>query len=133
MLSRWSCHYLKGPLIVKFHKNFRLIFHRQPSCPKKCTEKCPKTNDVSFGNFLILLEQRFCGALVKICVLGFAIYLFPRQNKVLIQHLVNLVVLTFYFDLIPPLYFLKLNRYFAVFVPALTWLIDLLVTAGGMY
>ena len=44
-----------------------------------------------------------------------------------------MVVLTFYFDLVPPLYFLKCNRYFLIFVPNLKSLIYLLITVGGMY
>ena len=38
MLSCWPCRYLKVPLMVLFHKIFRLTFNRQPSCPKKCPD-----------------------------------------------------------------------------------------------
>ena len=58
------------------------------------------------GNFLIPQEQRIC----KTCVQSFvnrAIHLFPKKNKVLSLHLIDLVVSNFYFDLVPQLYFLK--------------------------
>ena len=38
ILSCWPCRYLKVPLMVLFHKIFRLIFNRPPSCPKKCPD-----------------------------------------------------------------------------------------------
>ena len=75
MFSRWPCHYLKVPLKVGYHKIIKLIFYRQPPCPKKCVEKCPKKYGVFSGNFLILLEQRFYRTLLNICVLEFGIYL----------------------------------------------------------
>ena len=57
-------------------------------------------------NVLIYLEQRFCRRGVSSCG-KCAIHLFPKQNKVFAQHLVDLVVLNFYFDLVAPFYFLK--------------------------
>ena len=132
MFSRWPCHYLKVPLKVGYHKIIKLTFYRQPPCPKKCVEKCPKKYEVFSGNFLILLEQRFYRTLLNICVLNL-VFIYLRQNKVFTQNLVSLVILNFYFDLVPPLYFLKLNRYFAAFVPVLTSLVYLLITPGGLY
>ena len=132
MFSRWPCHYLKVPLKVGYHKIIKLIFYRQPPCPKKCVEKCPKKYGVFSRNFLILLEQRFYRTLLNICVLNL-VFIYLRQNKVFTQNLVSLVILNFYFDLVPPLYFLKLNRYFAAFVPVLTSLVYLLITPEGMY
>ena len=40
-------------------------------------------------------------------------YSFPRKNKIFTLHLVNLLVLNFYFDLILPFYFPKWNHYFS--------------------
>ena len=52
------------------------------------------------GNFPILLVQQFCGALMNSCLLEYAT-VFPIKNKF------QPVILTFYFDLVPPFYFLK--------------------------
>ena len=61
-----------------------------------------------------------------------AIDLFPKYNKAFAQHLVDLVAFNFNFNLLPPLYFLKLNRYFSTFVSALTSLIYPFIRAGSM-
>ena len=99
--------YLKVLLIVWFHKTFKLISLKQPSWPKN-----RELVWVPFlGNFFILLEQQFCGTLVKSCLLECAT-VFPIKNKVFTQHLVNRL---FCFDLVLPFYFLKLNGFFQPF------------------
>ena len=68
--------------------------------------------DGFLGNFLIPSKQQFC----RTCVKGFfncAIHLFPTQNKFFALHLVDVVLLNFYFYLVPLFYFLKWNRYFS--------------------
>ena len=52
------------------------------------------------GNFPIIFIQKFCGALMNSCLLKYAT-VFPIKNKF------QPVILTFYFDLVPPFYFLK--------------------------
>ena len=134
MLSCWPYHYLKVPPMVRFYKNFRLIFHRKPSCPKNYVLNIVEHKlGLSPGWLFILLEQRFCRALVNLSALKFAIYLLPSYNKAFAHHLVNLMNLTFYFDLVQPFYFLNCNRCFSTFVPVLTPVIYLLITVGTMY
>ena len=76
--------YLKVLLIACFHKTFKLIFLKQPSWPKN--RELPWAPFL--GNFCILLEQQFCGTLVKSCLLEFTT-VFLIKNKVFTQHLVN--------------------------------------------
>ena len=100
--------------MIWFHEILKLIFQMQPSCLWNiCTEhwKNYLTWQLSW-KFFIPEEQRFCRAYVKSFVY-WAIHLFLRQNKVFTLYLVDLVVLNFYFDLVPPFYFLKWNRYFS--------------------
>ena len=47
------------------------------------------------------------------CLLEYAA-VFPVKNKFLA------VILAFYFDLVPPFYFLKRNRFFSTFIPVLS-------------
>ena len=136
MLWHWPCFTWKLFLIpypIWFHKIFRLIFHKQSSCPKKYVLNTDENLLNTFlGNFLVLLEQLFCRTLVSSCFKG-AVNLFSRSSKVFTQHLVNLVVLTFYFNYVPPFYFLKWNRHFSSFLKVLTSRIYLLITAGSIY
>ena len=41
------------------------------------------------------------------------------KNTVFVQHLINRSLWYFYFDLVPPFYFLKLNHFLSTFVPTL--------------
>ena len=93
-------------LILWFHKLFKLIFLRQSSWPKTMyTEYWRKLAWATFlGKFPIVLVQRICRALT---LLGF-------QSKISLP-----VILTCYFDLVPPFYFLKWNRFFSTFIPVL--------------
>ena len=50
------------------------------------------------GNFPVLLQKQFCRALMKSCLLEYAT-VFPIKNKF------QSVILTFYFDLVPPFTF----------------------------
>ena len=110
-----------------------MIFHKPSSCPKIYVLNTDENLLNTFlGNFLVLLEQQFCRTLVSSCFKG-AVNLFSRSNKVLTQHLVNLVVLTFYFNHVPPFYFLKWNHHFSSFLKVLTLRIYLLITAGSTY
>ena len=65
------------------------------------------------GNFLIFLVQKFCWALMNSCLLEYPT-VFPIEKKF------KPVILTFYFDLVSPLYFLKWNHIFATFIPVLS-------------
>ena len=65
------------------------------------------------GNFLFFLVQKFCWALMNSCLLEYAT-VFPTENKF------KPVILTFYFDLDSPLYFLKWNRFFPTFILVLS-------------
>ena len=97
-----------------FHKLFKLIFLRQSSWPKTMyAEHWRKLAWATFlGNFPILLVQHIYGALMNSCLLEYAT-VFPIKNKF------QPVILTFYFDLVPPFYFLKWNRFFSTFIPVL--------------
>ena len=55
------------------------------------------------GNFLIPWEQRFCRTCVKNVV---------KCDTHLLFHFIDLVISNFDFDLVPPFYFLKWNRFF---------------------
>ena len=145
MLWHWPCFTWKLLLIpysILFHKIFKLIFHKQSSCPKKYVLNTDANLLNTFlGNFLVLLEQQFCRTLVSSCFKG-AVNLFSRSNKVFTQHLVNLVVLAFYFNYVPPFYCFmfyvlfyvpKWNRHFSSFLKVLTSRIYLLITAGSIY
>ena len=89
-------------LTLWFHKIFKLIFPRQSSWPKTMyAEHWRKLAWATFlGNFPILLVQHICGALMNSCLLEYAT-VFPIKNKF------QTVILTFYFDLVPPFYFLN--------------------------
>ena len=65
------------------------------------------------GNFLIFLVQKFCWALMNSCLLEYPT-VFPIEKKF------KPVILTFYFDLVSPLYFLKWNPFFPTFIPVLS-------------
>ena len=78
----------------------------------------------------VFLEQPFCRIHVNSWVVC---DLFPRRNKVFSQNQVNWAVMSFYFDLVPPFYFLKWERCFSTFIPVLTWIIYLLITAKSMF
>ena len=136
MLWHWPCFTWKLLLIpysILFHKIFKLIFHKQSSCPKKYVLNTDENLLNTFlGNFLVLLQQQFCRTRVSSCF-KWAINLFSRSNKFFTQHLINLVVLTFYFSYVPPFYFLKWNRHFSSFPQVLTSRIYLLITAGSIY
>ena len=62
------------------------------------------------GSFPILLVQHIYVARTNSCLLEHAT-VFPIKNKF------QPVILTFYFDLVPPFYFLNLNRFFSTFIP----------------
>ena len=84
-----------------------MVFHWQLFFPKKCAKNLDEHDLGVFSeNILLLLEQRFCKKFVNICMFEFAICSFPRKYKVFTQHEVGLVILTFYFDLVLPLYYL---------------------------
>ena len=68
---------------------------------------------LAWATFPILLVQQFCGALMNSCLLEYAT-VFPIKSKFWP------VILTFYFDLVPPFYFLKWNRFFSTFIPVLS-------------
>ena len=95
---------------------FHLIFHKQP------------TNLMTYS--LIFLEKPFCRIRVNSCVVC---ALFPRKNKVFTQNHDNPVVLTFYFDLVLPFYFLKLDRCFSTYLRVLKSIIYVLITTTAMY
>ena len=65
------------------------------------------------GNFLLFSVQKFCWALMNSCLLEYAT-VFPTENNF------KPVILTFYFDLVSPLYFLKWNPFFPTFIPVLS-------------
>ena len=102
-------------LLLWFHKMFKLTFLEQSSWPKTMHAKhWIKLAWATFlGNFPILLEKHFCGALMNSCLLEYAT-VFPIKNKL------QPVILTFYFYLVPPFYFLKWNRFFSTFTPVLS-------------
>ena len=104
MLSHWPCFTWKF-FMIWFHKILKLIFQKPPSSPRnKCTEHWRK-----LPNFTAFLE----------------IFLYLSKNNDFVEHvpkfllivlfiyLVDLVVLDFYFYLVPPFNFLKWNRYFS--------------------
>ena len=129
MLSRWPCHHLRIPLMVWFHKIFRLIFRRESfSYPKKYAEHWRTLT----WNFHILLEQQFCRKLVNICVIEFAIYLFPRKHEVFIQHLVILVVFDFLFWFSSTIILSKIKSLFHNFCTS-PYVTDLSIDYSGRY
>ena len=99
-------------LTLWFHKTFKLIFLNQSSWPKiTYAEHWKKLAWATFlENFPILLVQQVCRALMNSCLLEYAT-VFPIKIKFWP------VILTFYFDLVPPFYFLKWNRFFSTFIP----------------
>ena len=64
------------------------------------------------GNFPILLVQHVYGALMNSFLLECAT-VFPIKNTF------QPIIITFYFDLVPPFYFLKWNHFFSTFIPVL--------------
>ena len=102
-------------LTLCFHEIFKLIFLKQSSWSKTIYGKhWIKLAWTTFlGNVSILLEKQFCRALVNSCLVEYAT-VFPIKNKF------QLVILTFYFDLVPPFYFLEWNRFFSNFISALS-------------
>ena len=65
--------------MIWVHEIFELLSQRQPSFPKKYTLNNEENQLGKFpGNFLILLEQRFCRTLASSCLREFAIYLLLR-------------------------------------------------------
>ena len=99
-------------LTLCFHKFFKLIFLRQSSWAKTMyAEHWRKLAWATFlGNFPKLIVQHIYGALTNSCLFEYA-NVFPIKNKF------QLVILTFYFDLVPPFYFLKWNCFFSTFIP----------------
>ena len=91
-------------LTLWFHKTFKLIFLNQSSWPKTMyAEHWRKLAwAVSLGKFSYTLSITIQYATV-----------FPIKNKFWT------VILTFYFDLVPPFFFLKWNRFFSTFTPVL--------------
>ena len=89
-------------LTLWFHKTFKLIFLNQSSWPKTMyAEHWRKLAWATFlGNFPKLLVQQYATV-------------FPIKNKFWP------VILTFYFDLVPPFYFLQWNGFFSTFIPVL--------------
>ena len=86
--------------MIWFQKMFKLIFQKQPSCPRnRCTEYCRKLPNLTA--FLEMFLYLFCRKHVKRFA-NCAIHLFPRKNKVFTLHLVDLVVLNLYFYLVLP-------------------------------
>ena len=70
---------MKVHLMISFHKNVRLIFHKKPFYPKIYVLNIDERKLViSPGSFLIFLEHRFFRALVNLWLLEFAIYLSAR-------------------------------------------------------
>ena len=99
-------------LTLWFHKHFKLIFLRQSSWPKKMYVKYWRKLAwaIFSGKFPILLVQHIYGALMNSCLLEYAT-VFPIKDRF------QPVILTFYFDLVPPFYFLKWNRFFSTLIP----------------
>ena len=133
----WYCHidhvllecsswYGSTKFLNKFFKSCYFIL-------KICMLNIEKTTqfDSILRHFLIFLETWLVRARVTSCV-KCAIHFFPGRNKVFTQYLDDLVVLNFYFYLVPPFYFLKWNRYFSTFLPVLACLIYPLITAESM-
>ena len=89
-------------LLLWFHKMFKLTSLKLPFRPKAMHAKhWRKLSWTTFlGNFPIPLEKRFCGALMNSCLLEYDT-VFPIKNKF------QPAILTFYFYLVPPFYFLK--------------------------
>ena len=108
--------YLTVLFMACFRKIFKLILHNQP------------TNLAPFSQ--AFLGKPFCRIRINSCVVC---DLFPRQNKIFMQNLVNPAVVTFYFDLVLTFYFLKWDRSFSTLLPVLTSLIYVLITARSMY
>ena len=105
----FTMHYLIL-LTLWFHKTFKLIFLRQSSWPKIMYAELAWATFL--GNFSILLVQHIYGTLMNSCLLEYAT-VFPIKNKF------QPVILTFDFDLVPPFYLLKWNRFFSTFIPVL--------------
>ena len=82
-------------------KNVILMFYRKLYCPKKYLLNIDEHELGVFPRiFLILFEQRFCGNYQTFVRLNFLYTHFQGKIKFL-THLVSLVVLSFYFDLVP--------------------------------
>ena len=111
MLSHWPCFTLKF-FMIWFHKILKSVYQKQPPCPRNtCTGHWWKLTWQLFWKFCYTLRTT-CRTCIKSFV-NCAVHLFPRQNKVFTMHLVNLIVLHFYFDLVLPFCFLKRNDYFS--------------------
>ena len=108
MFGAWYCHTLLYLILLTlcFHEMFKLIFLKLSSWPKTMYAEHWR----KMGNFPILLVQSFRGALVNSCIFEYVTVL-PIKNKF------SSVILTFYFELVPPFYFLKWNRFFSTFMP----------------
>ena len=99
-------------LILWFHKIFKLIFLRQSSWPKKMDAEYLEKK-TSMDNFLEKFSYTFSTT-----------YLWSNYEQLLnwICYCVSKnkfqpVILSFYFDLVLPFYFLKRNRFFSTFRP----------------
>ena len=118
MLSHWPCCAWKFFMIC-FHKILKLISETQPSCPR-CTEHCKYMywtlkklpSLTAFMEICFYLKNNDSVKRAKSFV-NCAIHLFPKWNKVFTLHLIDLVVLNFYVDLVPPFYFWKWNCCFS--------------------
>ena len=129
MLPPW--HWLKVSLLVYFQKSSRLIFHRQPSYPKKCAEHC---RTQTFTETHWEFSYTFRTTLVNIWAFYYLFIFEVKQiSYSIIQHLVNLVAFTFYFYFNSIIIDSKIKSLFLKFVLVLTSLIYILITAGGMY
>ena len=64
------------------------------------------------GHFPTLLVRLICEAIMNSCLFEYAT-VFPIKNKF------QPVILTFYFELVPPFHFIKWNRFFSTFIPVL--------------
>ena len=109
LLSHWPC-FTWTFLIIWSHKILKLIFQKQPSCPRKiCTEHWRKlSNLTAFLEIFLCLKKNDVWKVLLI-VISFIF----KVSKVFTLHLVDLVVLNLYFNLVPPFYFLKWSRYFS--------------------
>ena len=102
-------------LTLSSHKVFKLIFLKQSFWPKIIyAEQWGKLAWAIFlGDVPIFLVQQFCRSLMKSCLIEY-VTVFLIKNKF------QRVILNFCIGLVPPLYFLKWNRFFSTFIPVLS-------------
>ena len=85
-------------LTLWFHKTFKLIFLKPSSWPKTMYAEHWRKLAWTTYTFSIIIQY---------------------GNVFLVKNKFWLVILTFYFDLVPPFYFLKWNQFFSTFTPVL--------------